>query len=589
MLFAASAWAWLGCEGTIAGSSLDEYTSVPAVPAPADGTAGADGAGFSPAYNVDAGSGGVTGSGVAGLGSSGIDGGAGVNPVSSSGGGAGSVGLAGVSGSAQAGRNSAGGGGAGGVSASTAGRGAEDAGAGGTGGTGGATTAREAGNYTVTGTWPERPIAITQRPGKLVYTKIKVDDRFLAESCSIGDYNRDGIPDISAGRRWYEGPFGSNGATQEHIFRSGHDELPRTGALAELYTGVADDWACYAQDVDGDGYTDIINIACPDIDESTIPNAAARQRPATASWYKNPGASVATTTEAWQAYPLHDDIRGEQHGLGDVDGDGKPEISGACRGCGNPDSSKITRGYYQMDTADPSKPWAYHVVTNPYAWPGGGWLHGFGFGDVNQDGKTDYLERGGVWTNPRASAPDTNAYYNVPLYGGGEDSRLGGSHMFAADVDGDADIDIISADYAHGYGLSWWEQTSPGKFTKHKFAGSPDDNLPVTFSQPHALEVVDMDGDGVVDVITGKTHLAHPEGLEDPDPDLLGEPVNYVFKIKRGVPSAAGSVTFEPHALDTSNAKVGVGRQIAVGHVNTDGIMDVCIASKLGVYVFLGQ
>jgi hypothetical protein len=33
----------------------------------------------------------------------------------------------------------------------------------------------------------------------------------------------------------------------------------------------------------------------------------------------------------------------------------------------------------------------------------------------------------------------------------------------------------------------------------------------------------------------------------------------------------------------------GVGRQIAVGHVNTDGIMDICIASKLGLFVFLGQ
>jgi hypothetical protein len=50
-----------------------------------------------------------------------------------------------------------------------------------------------------------------------------------------------------------------------------------------------------------------------------------------------------------------------------------------------------------------------------------------------------------------------------------------------------------------------------------------------------------------------------------------------------------GPVTFEPHPIDTSNAKVGVGRQIAVGHINTDGIMDVCVASKLGVYAFLGQ
>ena len=48
-------------------------------------------------------------------------------------------------------------------------------------------------------------------------------------------------------------------------------------------------------------------------------------------------------------------------------------------------------------------------------------------------------------------------------------------------------------------------------------------------------------------------------------------------------------VTITAKPIDTSNAKVGVGRQIAVGHVNTDGIMDVCVSSKLGLFVFLGQ
>jgi hypothetical protein len=176
----------------------------------------------------------------------------------------------------------------------------------------------------------------------------------------------------------------------------------------------------------------------------------------------------------------------------------------------------------------------------------------------------------------------------VKLHGGdSSDAKAGGSHMFATDVDGDGDMDIISADMAHGYGVSWHEQTTTGKFTKHKFVGTAQEDFETNFSQPHALEVVDMDGDGISDVVAGKSYLAHPEGLDDPD--LRGEPVNYVFKIKRNAPSAAGSVTFEPHPIDTSDNKVGVGRQVAVGHIDTDGIMDVCIASKLGVYVFLGQ
>lgn len=443
----------------------------------------------------------------------------------------------------------------------------------------------EPASYTVTGSWPARTIAIQQKPGKLTFKKLTIDERFLAESCSIADYNRDGTPDISAGRRWYEGPFTERGAAKEHVFRRGHDALPNTGAEDELYTGVSDDWACYAQDVDGDGYTDIINVACPDVDETKTLSAATRQQSGTAFWYKNPGAMASDVM--WKSYEIHDDVRGEQHGLSDVDGDGQPELYGACKNCGNTSSSSVTRGYYQMDTTDPTKKWAYHAVTKPYPWPGGGWLHGFGFGDVNLDGQIDLLERAGVWTNIRAAQPDTSAYYEARLYGEGTDPKDGGSHMFAVDVDGDGDNDIITADMAHGWGVSWYEQTSAGKFTKHKFVGTPDEDYATHFSQPHAMEVVDMDGDGVSDVIVGKSYLAHPEGLDDPD--LRGEPVNYVFKVKRNAPSAAGPVTFEPHPIDASNNKVGIGRQIAVGHIDGDGIMDVCIASKLGVYVFLGQ
>ena len=62
----------------------------------------------------------------------------------------------------------------------------------------------------------------------------------------------------------------------------------------------------------------------------------------------------------------------------------------------------------------------------------------------------------------------------------------------------------------------------------------------------------------------------------------------YVFKTRRNTPNAAygGSVTFEPVLIDQ---QVGIGRQLAVGHLNHDGIKDLCIASKIGLFVFLGQ
>ena len=161
--------------------------------------------------------------------------------------------------------------------------------------------------------------------------------------------------------------------------------------------------------------------------------------------------------------------------------------------------------------------------------------------------------------------------------------------MFAFDVDGDGDADIVSADWAHGWNLAWYEQTMPLTFVKHQFMGtnSAADMTRfggVGFSQPHSMQVVDMDGDNVPDIVVGKMRFAHP--LDQGDPDSQGMPVLYVFKTVRNKPSVAGSVTFEPHLVDNV---VGTGRQLSVGHINTDGIVDICISSKLGLYVFFGQ
>src|SRR5450432_3231169 len=129
-------------------------------------------------------------------------------------------------------------------------------------------------NYEVTASMPKAPVAIAQKPGQLKYTKLVIQDQFLAESCSIGDYNGDGIPDVSAGRTWYEG---TNDLTTtfktQHNFRDGHGALPRAGAGPELNTGVSDDWADYPWDMDGDGDTDIVNIAQCDVPESNSPTA----------------------------------------------------------------------------------------------------------------------------------------------------------------------------------------------------------------------------------------------------------------------------------------------------------------------------
>jgi len=409
---------------------------------------------------------------------------------------------------------------------------------------------------------------------------VQVHNRFLAESCSIADYNNDGVPDVSSGRRWFEGPD----FITEHIFRDGHEDLPRDGLGTEIDTGVSDDYADFAWDLNDDGFADIINISNPEVPADRNPNPApAPQDPGTAYWYENPGANW-EADPMWPKFPLHLDVRHEQHALTDVDGDGRPELIGACKEC----PPKQTRGYYFRDWTKVGAAWGYAPVTKTMEFPfnGSGWMHGIGFNDVNGDGLTDMLLPTGAWLQTRDGTGWQQQTMTGTFYDGDLSANRGGAHMYAWDIDGDGDQDVFSADWAHGNGLAWYEQTTPGAFSRHQFMGHQDEvaTYGVYFSQPHAAEVVDMDGDGVSDIVTGKARFANPDGCGDPD--LRGTPVVYVFKTVRDEPGVSGAAHFEPYLVDDVS---GVGRQFAVGHANTDGIMDICVGSKVGLYVFLGK
>jgi hypothetical protein len=435
-------------------------------------------------------------------------------------------------------------------------------------------------NYQLTGTWPTLTSVVTQAAGTLSYTKIEVHNRFLAESCSIADYNKDGNPDVSSGRRWYAGPDFKT----EHVFRDGHEDLPRTGDPAEIDTGVSDDWADFPWDVNGDSWPDIINIANCDVDPGLNVNPMpAPQTNATAYWYENPGDGLAGDPN-WTPHLMHSDVRHEHKGLVDVNGDNKPELFAACKGC----TPQQTKGFYSADWTNPGGAWQYTAVSATIEFPfgGTGWMHGLGFGDVNGDGLPDMLDRVGAWIQQPAGGWQL---LETQLWDGDPAGNRGGAHMYTWDIDGDGDQDIFSADWAHGWGLAWYEQTDGMAFVKHKFMGSNDPAEiamygDVYFSEPHAAQVIDMDGDGVRDIVTGKMRFAHPNGYGDPD--IEGTPFVYVFKTVQDMPGVSGAAHFEPYMVDNV---VGVGRQFSVGHANTDGIMDICVGSKLGLYVFLGQ
>ena len=107
-----------------------------------------------------------------------------------------------------------------------------------------------------------------------------------------------------------------------------------------------------------------------------------------------------------------------------------------------------------------------------------------------------------------------------------------------------------------------------------------DSRQGVAFSQPHAIALFDMDGDGLLDIVTGKRFWAHgPSKDEEPNaPAVL-----YWFKTVRNKDKTAD---FVPHLIDNDS---GVGTQVLAADVNGDKLPDVIVGNKKGVFVFLHE
>ena len=159
--------------------------------------------------------------------------------------------------------------------------------------------------------------------------------------------------------------------------------------------------------------------------------------------------------------------------------------------------------------------------------------------------------------------------------------------MYVYDVNGDGLNDVITSFAAHAYGLSWHEQLkekNEGNISFREHIIMPKQAKPnkygVLFSQLHAVDLVDMDGDGLKDIITGKRFWAHgPTG----DPEPSAPAVSYWFKLVR---NSDKSVDFLPFKIDDNS---GVGTQVVAKDINKDKVPDVIVGNKKGVFVLLHE
>lgn len=388
-----------------------------------------------------------------------------------------------------------------------------------------------------------------------VFKKIQATDQFWAEGAHIGDFNKDGKMDVVSGPFWYEAPD----------FKTRHEIYPATatfkrkkadgteevvpgfeGALG-VNNAYSDCFLTYTYDFNGDGWMDVMVYGFPG---KEVP------------WYENPQGKKGH----WQRHVVFDVLDNESPMFMDVTGDGKPEILCCSRGY---------MGYAEANWDKPNEPWTWHAVT-----PKGDYQrysHGIGAGDINGDGRIDILDKNAWWEQP--ASRDGDPVWKRHPFTFAKDA----AQMLVYDVNGDGLNDVITALSAHEFGLAWYEQVrADGKidFREHLMLNrdATKNKHGVQFSQVHALDLVDMNADGLKDVITGKRFWAH--GKTGPDPESDGFPaVVYWFELTR---PAKGQAEFIPHLIDNDS---GVGTQVTAVDMNGDKFPEVVVGNKKGVFI----
>jgi VCBS repeat protein len=369
-------------------------------------------------------------------------------------------------------------------------------------------------------------------PHEVRFKKIALDREFRSEGVAVADVNRDGKPDVLAGNLWYEAP----------------NWTPREIQPVQRFdgaTGYSNSFINFTADLNNDGWPDQIRIDHPGLK--------------LAVWNENPKGK----NTHWIEHTIFRNACNESPAFAGLFADRKSLVFSF-------DDSQMA---WFEPASDPLAEFIAHPVSDKIdkdkAQNQGvfRYSHGLGIGDINGDGRNDILVKSGYWLGPKSPGQDPWQFVSANL---GEDC----AQMHVYDVNGDGLPDVLSSS-AHGVGI-WWHEQRRNPEGGVEFIAHTIDN---SFSQSHALELVDLNGDGLKDLVTGKRFWAHgPKGDVNPsDPAVL-----VWFELQR----KDKEVKWIKHEIDNDS---GVGTQFTVADLNNDKRPDIVTSNKKGVFVFIRQ